>query len=176
MSRTGLVFTLVAGALLASLVHAPLAFAHGPCGSCLSIFQGPPDTQVTVVQTTAVEVRWNPPPPLLVLGGPDLGRSYVPTEPSFILAARGERRRGLTFEVPDVAPGKYLVVIYDGSEGRQHFTWDYFRVTAGPPARTEPIAGGGTVLVPVLWALLGAAVGAGGVSMLRHRRRGQEPR
>jgi LPXTG-motif cell wall-anchored protein len=35
----------------------------------------------------------------------------------------------LRFEVPDVAPGVYLVVMYDGSEGGRHYTWNEFEVT-----------------------------------------------
>lgn len=39
-------------------------------------------------------------------------------------------RRNVKFTVPRVPDGTYPVLIYDGSEGGGHYTWDLFRVTA----------------------------------------------
>jgi len=51
-------------------------------------------------------------------------------------------RGPVEFRVPVAPPGRYLVSIYDGSEGGSHYTWEYFRVkerqtpaTARRPAR-----------------------------------------
>lgn len=174
MSRARLLGMIVAVLPAAIVAPAPVASAHGPCGACLSTFRGPPGVPVTVVRTTAVEVAWNPPPAVLLLGVPDDGGYYVPTEPSLILAAAEERERNLTFEVPDVAPGRYLVVIYDGSENRQHYTWDYFRVLASPSPPTKPNRGSDIL---IRWAVFLAAAGALGVLSLlvwrRRRRRGK---
>jgi hypothetical protein len=31
-------------------------------------------------------------------------------------------------EIPEVPAGRYLMVMYDGSEGGDHYTWDHVRV------------------------------------------------
>jgi hypothetical protein len=38
---------------------------------------------------------------------------------------------GFSFRVPKARPGRYLVIVFDGSEAGQHYTWDFVRV---PPA------------------------------------------
>jgi hypothetical protein len=49
--------------------------------------------------------------------------------------ARREDPGAITFGVPQVPEGKYLVVIFDLSEGgpRHHYTWDTMTVTRMAP-------------------------------------------
>ena len=110
----------------------PGAFAHGPCsvtGPCLEPTSGPPGEEVTVVGTVAYRVVWNE--AVDYMGSPS-NRASVPAIPRTERLVNGYQKviRGLTFTVPDVPPGRYPVVIYDGSEGGAHYTWDYFNVTA----------------------------------------------
>jgi hypothetical protein len=46
-----------------------------------------------------------------------------------VVVAEADDRSQLQFVVPDVPPGKYIVVMYDGSEGGRHYTWNTFKVT-----------------------------------------------
>jgi hypothetical protein len=72
----------------------------------------------------------------------------------------------IRFVVPEVLPGKFLVVIYDGSEGGHHYTWDTFTVTAGSPdpelARDDEAEGLSTRWFVAI-ALVVAGAGAGWV-------------
>jgi hypothetical protein len=98
--------------------------------------------------------------------------------------------RRASFRVPEVPPGVYLVLIFDGSEGGSHTTWDYFHVLgvaptsrhvttgesetttahrAGPSSASK---GGGNSISPALLALGivgGLALGAASVAALRKR-------
>jgi hypothetical protein len=124
--------------LVVALVLAASAEAHGPCGSCLSRTSGPPKTRVTV-RTTAYWIIWNgtglPQDGAL---GPVHRRDERTIElvrcrqapPDSVPVLLCPARRDVSFVVPDVPPGPYPVVIYDGSEGGFHYTWDLFRVTA----------------------------------------------
>jgi hypothetical protein len=82
---------------------------------------------------------WNPRPNVLALGAPGESKScdikcaeakpiYHPDLPMVVLD-QAPKPSPLQFEVPDVAPGVYLVVMYDGSEGGRHYTWNEFEVT-----------------------------------------------
>jgi hypothetical protein len=66
-------------------------------------------------------------------------------------------RRGIRFTVPDVPPGSYPVVIYDGSEAGFHYTWDPFRVTAGDGgANWPPVAGAAAAAAALFLVVYGA--------------------
>ena len=75
-------------------------------------------------------------------------------------------RDPVEFRVPDAPPGRYLVSIYDGSEGGAHDTWETFRVTerqtqASPPRTSEraEVSVLATVLVGVSALLAGLLLG-----------------
>jgi hypothetical protein len=76
-----------------------------------------------------------------------------------ILAEKAHRTR-LSFDVPDVPPGKYLVVVYDGSESGLHYTWETFRVTAGTAPAKDVLPDGDPSPAPLL---LGAGLLASGL-------------
>jgi hypothetical protein len=122
-------------------VLAPPAFAHGPCG-CLTPELGDTGVRVRIARTTAFKVIFNPTP--VEYGGAmrDAGyaSAYQPTAPTatVLSVSRNQRKRNRRFRVPDVPPGVYLVLIFDGSEGGQHKTWDYFHVLGPPPETLEP--------------------------------------
>ena len=64
----------------------------------------------------------------------------------------------LQFTVPRVRPGRYVVVVFDASEGRprHHYTWSTFTVL---PASSElPVTGEGTVYL-VAAGLMVIAIG-----------------
>ena len=72
----------------------------------------------------------------------------------------------------------YLVLIFDGSEGGTHSTWDYFHVLGAAPARLsasgrgEPASATESGISPALLALgvLGGLIlGAGTYAVLRKR-------
>jgi hypothetical protein len=70
-----------------------------------------------------------------------------------------------SFQVPATAPGRYLVLMYDGTEGGVHYSWDYITVrpgsssasSTGPTVVTTATAHQGGRGVPVL-AVLSAAL------------------
>jgi hypothetical protein len=64
--------------------------------------------------------------------------AYRPGAPTTTVLSRAVRDpvRRATFRVPSVPPGIYLVLIFDGSEGGSHATWDYFHVLG--PAQSAP--------------------------------------
>lgn len=108
------------------------ARAHGPCSAtgqpCLSPASGPPGTEVTVTRTTAFRVVWNEDVDYMGSPGNRALRAILLTE-------RRTARTGVAFTVPDVPTGVYPVVIYDGSEGLGHYTWDYFEVVDNSSSR-----------------------------------------
>jgi hypothetical protein len=115
----------------AGFLSAPAA-AHGPC-QCLSPFEGPPGTTVRIPRSyRPVEVLWNPDPDGLsnpALAGGKWER-YFHRELDTTSLARQTEPGAINFEVPKVPDGRYLVVIFDLSEGgpRHHYTWSTFRV------------------------------------------------
>jgi len=143
----------------------PSALAHGPCGSCLSRWSGPPGTEVTVTNTTAYWIVWNgrglpqdgalrpryrPRSPTIDLVRYELSpASTEGLDPGVVSVAR----RNVRFQVPEVDEGTYPVVIYDGSEGGVHYTWDLFRVTAAGEGTSSRW---GVVLVAAALVCVGA--------------------
>jgi len=47
---------------------------------------------------------------------------------------------GGSFVVPRVAPGRYLVALYDGDEGGQHYSWETFTVQRADPGKSASTA------------------------------------
>ncbi len=67
----------------------------------------------------------------------DAETGYVPLARIVVLVNLPRAQEDVRFVVPDVEPGTYPVVIYDGAEEGGHYTWDLFTVTeAGAAART----------------------------------------
>lgn len=163
-------------AVVALLVLLPVpARAHGPCG-CLVPSEGPPGTKVRVAYPI-YKVIFNPDRADLAYGPDTLWDQHHggPPVTLFRQTWRYSKRSlndGGTFVVPRVAPGRYLVAVYDGGEGGQHYSWETFTVLRGdskpakPPAAPGFSADGvpvtlfiGAVLVALLGGLTaGAAV------------------
>jgi hypothetical protein len=142
-------------------IHAGPGMAHGPCGICLSPTFGTPGTEVAIRHRPAYWIIWNG------AGLPQDGAlrpvhrkdartielvrcSGAPRTSVPVLLCPA--RRNLSFVVPEVPPGRYPVVIYDGSENGFHYTWDLFRVTA------EDHSGGFHLRAPLLPLLAGAVL------------------
>jgi hypothetical protein len=82
------------------------------------------------------------------------GNHYRPERKTLKLFSRSSRQRGAVFAVPlRVPPGKYLVVIFDGTEGGSHYTWDVFTVVA----QGSPLPSKGVEVLPTL-IVAGAAL------------------
>lgn len=154
---------LVSSALLLLLL-APMhaALAHGPC-HCLTPSAGPPGTQVEIPASYgAVEVLWNPDPTDLsnpALSGSKWERFFHPNSSTQSLSRQSDPGP-IDFRVPPVPDGKYLVVIFDLSEGdpRHHYTWGVFSVqpeTVLPRTGTTPDA---LVLLSATLISLGAGI------------------
>lgn len=136
--------------LFVALVPHP-AIAHGPCGavgsSCLEPNLGPRGTEVTTEGFEGVLAVWNPRPNILALGVPgsskDCDIKCAEAKPIYhfdqplVVLAEADHRSQLQFVVPDVPPGKYIVVMYDGSEGGRHYTWNAFKVTGAAQTDSE---------------------------------------
>jgi hypothetical protein len=129
------------------IILSEAASAHGPCGErCLEPNEGPLGTPVSTDDLVGVLAIWNPRPETLSLGAPGTSGDcdtrcarqleiYHLDQPSIVLAETRTRQQ-LHFRVPDVPAGRYLVVVYDGSENRHHYTWQPFTVT--PSGSLEP--------------------------------------
>jgi hypothetical protein len=152
-------------------VPLPVAGAHGPCGKeCLSETSGPPSTDVETRHLKGVLAVWNPRPNTLGLGVPgtsaacDVGcarrKSIFHLDVPSLILDEATRPAVMRFKVPDVPPGRYLVVVYDGSENGFHYTWQPFTVTSGES--DEPAEGRFRLAawLPAVTALLGFVIGA----------------
>lgn len=67
--------------------------------------------------------------------------------------------------VPDVPPDRYLVALFDGSEGGTHYTWSYLNVEASGHANGNVVA-----LVTVASVSALSALAAGGWLIRRRKR------
>ena len=129
-------------AVLAALT--PAAAAHGPCG-CLEPTSGPVGTSVSA-RYPIYKVIFNPDRADLGIGPESLWREHRPGAPVTIYRdtwrySRKPRNDGGNFRIPAAAPGRYLIALYDGGEGGQHYSWDTFTVTGAraiAPPRDEP--------------------------------------
>jgi hypothetical protein len=115
-------------------------WAHGPC-ACLTPASGAPGTTISA-GTGAYKVVFNPDRTDLAIGPKSLWqahRSGVVPAVVFRLPYKYSDlplRDPVEFRVPVAPPGRYLVSIYDGSEGGSHYTWEYFRVKERRPPTT----------------------------------------
>jgi hypothetical protein len=171
--------------LIGLLSGASPAFGHGPCGCTGPAFEGEnaPEVEAApgdrlVIMESAIEVVWNPDPDDLRIGAfPAIADDQVETVRTEILA-RSETPKRHVVRVPDSPDGRYLMVVYDGSEGGQHYTWDHVRLSgpqraassAPAPRVPEPPAGDAR---PWAW-MLAAALGGMIVGLLIGRSRRQE--
>ena len=152
---------------------------HGPCG-CITPTAATPGEQLVSTYPT-IKIVWNPVPADFLIGPDDLTRAHVSGQPRLVLQEQ-PRPSPATFRVPATAPGRYLVLLYDGTEGGGHYSWDYITVRSGPrppsstrptAAATEPARRAGGLNGPVLVGLAAALVALLGASVLvlarRHR-------
>lgn len=179
----GLAAVILAG--IAALGGAAVpALAHGPCLNCLEPGAGPPGTRVHVAAEGVLAV-WNPRPNMLALGVPGNSTecsikcagakpTYHYDEPMVVLA-ESNKREPMSFTVPDATPGRYLVVIYNGSESGFHYTWDFFTVKAATTSPTTE-SHNRTGWLQVALAVIGAAtIFVAGFLIGRQQNWGQDP-
>jgi hypothetical protein len=136
--------------LLILLVPSPAA-AHRD-DEFFSRHEGPPGTVVVIHR--AYRVVWNgfEAPP---------GALYHPKRRELTLTEVDRPTRNLEIRIPDVAPGRYALLAYDGSEGGGHITWTVFRVLPG----SLPTTGGGFDTTLVRLAAILVAVGLAALSI-----------
>jgi len=84
-------------------------------------------------------------------------------QPPIPLGRWRPRQRGASVRAPDIPPGRYLVALFDGSEGGSHYTWSYLTIEANGENRGD---------LPLnLAALAAMAIGAfGAAGWWAHRR------
>jgi hypothetical protein len=177
-SSIHLVFVAV-GCASALVIAAGPAAAHGPCG-CITPTAAAPGEQL-VSNYPTIKIVWNPLPADLLIGPEYLTRDHVTGQPRLVLQEQ-PRPGTATFRVPATAPGRYLVLLYDGTEGGAHYSWDYITVRSGPRspssarptvAATGPARPAGGLDAPVLVGLAAALVallGAGVLVLARKHR------
>jgi hypothetical protein len=112
----------------ALLMTAVPAVAHGPCG-CIRPATATPGEQLASTYPT-IRIVWNPVPADLLIGPDYLGRDHVDGQPRVVLQEQPQPASA-SFQVPATAPGRYLVLLYDGTEGGAHYSWDYITVRPG---------------------------------------------
>src|SRR5436309_7637661 len=120
-----LTHVVVIGSLLVALSSAA---AHGPCDACISPKRGTPGTLV-VTKTLGVRVVWNPSRRIAWSGSLKVWRLFHRASVSRTVA-RSPQPRPHQFRVPRTAAGLYAVLIFDGTDGRSHYTWAYFEVVS----------------------------------------------
>ena len=115
----------IASTAVLLLFAAEPAAAHGPC-TCLDRFAGAPGQRVEVLSRSIRGVL-NPRRAQIPYGPRDLWADRrAGVRPRTLYRSRRPRRH--TFRVPSVPPGRYVIAIFDGSEGGSHYTWARFRV------------------------------------------------
>jgi hypothetical protein len=180
--RSGIRLLVLAAASTSVLLRLVVpAAAHGPCGCVSPAVTRPGEQLVSSVPT--IKIVWNPIRDDLLIGPYYLARDHVTGQPRVVLQDQPQPASA-TFRVPLTAPGRYLVLLYDGTEGGVHYSWDYIRVRSAPrsplstqsTARTTAAArraadldGPALAGLAVVISLLGAGVF---VSARKHRTRG----
>lgn len=158
---------------LVAMVASPGAEAHGPC-ECTFPQVVEPGQKVRT--GTAYMVIWNPAPrDFRKQTTPrDLASGYRSDAPTVTVLRRAPNKplRRASFTVPHrTPPGLYFVLVFDGSEGGAHTTWDYLQVRGRPATRDGDgdANGDGAPIALVAAAAAGAAVLAAGVVFRRRR-------
>ena len=164
-------------ATVLALIAAPAAAGHGPC-SCLEPAQARPGDRVQLIGPgangpvgyPAYRVVFNPRPSDLGIAPPHLARFYRGDQPTATLLDRPRMRvtRRASFGTPRVAPGRYLVLIYDGYEARQHSTWEHLTVERAVAGSAGDSGLSGAVIVG---AAGGVSLAACAIAMTLRRRR-----
>jgi hypothetical protein len=106
----------------------------------------------------------------------DLASGFRADAPTAVVVQRprGRPLRRAAFRVPrGTPPGIYFVLVFDGSEGGAHTTWDLVQVPGRPPPPATPAAatGGGGGGVPIALSAGAAAVLLLAGLAVVHRRR-----
>lgn len=169
----------LAAVLQVFALNASDALAHGPCG-CLFPTLTKSGARVSITQTPAYRVLFNPKPDQLGIAPKDLATAYRPRSPTVTLLSRPRKKpiRRTSFRIPSVPPGVYMVLIFDGSEGGAHNTWDYLHVLGPAPAADQrppatapsssaPASSDGTAWLA--WLAGGIALGIGGALLYNRR-------
>jgi len=164
-----------AGSASVALLLAGTAGAHGPCG-CLPRTAVPDER---FVLNNVFRAVWNPTREDIYYRQPALVAAHVNGTPRVVLLDRPRRdaRTRATLRVPDVPAGRYLVLLYDGTEGGRHYTWGsvavrHRPVKTSPPSRAAASQGGGFPTLPVAAA---AALLVAAVASLLALRKGRRP-
>ena len=147
------------------LLAAAPAIAHGPCG-CLTPSTVRPGDIVRVHNAT-LRVVWNPGRRELAIGPRPLWREQQRGQPSHELLRRRSPAKRSRFRVPEAPPGRYLIAVFDGTEGGAHYTWE--RVWVLPAKRRADRV---TVFGVLFWVTVpvGAAAYLAEAVLLRRRR------
>lgn len=120
-----------------------IASAHGPC-ECVFPVDVVAGQQISVGR--AEKVVWNPRPDDFQnqTSPVDLASGFRTDAPSEVVFESDRPVRRARFSMPaETPPGIYFVLIFDGSEGGSHTTWDYVQVRGRPspqPADATPSA------------------------------------
>lgn len=149
----------------------PIAEAHGPCPTCLRPHRASANEEVSLDYPT-VKAVLNPTRRQLTPGPKpncygcrlELWRERVAGQPAITLGAWQERRSEATVRIPDIPAGRYLVALFDGSEGGTHYTWTYIEVESG----TEDAGRHAAVILSSATLIL--LMGGAGWLFLRRRR------
>jgi hypothetical protein len=161
LSRVRYLVAVSAGLVLAALPSTTLA--HGPLRSVIDVHRGTPGTLVQVdLRYGKLEVVLNPDPQELsnpgLLNHPHaaLYKPQRPTRRLLLYEGQGPK----TSRIPRVPAGRYLILIFDPSEGwpRHHYTWTTFTVTSENPLPETgsqlPASVGAVALVLIACGLL----------------------
>lgn len=155
------------------------AEAHGPCRCTWPAVAAPGSTVTTASGYKAI---WNPSPadfaeqttPVELASG---HRADAPTHTVRQGSQRRPRRRMLVRVPRSSAPGIYLVLVFDGSEGGHHTTWDYVQVPGKPSATVASTNGTAARETGRPWspaaAILLLALGAFGGALVARALRAQ---
>ena len=153
--RRLLVMGLMGSAL--AVLQCGTAAAHGPCNGCVAPSNAQPGQRIKVDYSTYLAI-WNPGKAPLTKGptpncyGCQLGlrRDHVSGTPAIIVFEHRPRAPEFSFAVPDVPPGKYLIALFDGSEGGGHYTWSYVTVAGAGDGRESKDDGSGMLIAAVI--------------------------
>jgi hypothetical protein len=122
-------------AAVAFLGNVLAANAHGPCPTCVEPARVSPGDTLTINYPTYKAIL-NPTRRQLTLGpkpncyGCLLGlwKDRVRGVPSVSLGTWRPPRPSLRLDTPAVPTGRYLIALFDGSEGGTHYTWDFVSI------------------------------------------------